>query len=733
MSPKRKLGSQSPTNMSPKKKKTRVVLAPKLHQWTAKGFEQLVYTPPACSLPSPFAANLQIDLHIRGTIKQFGLALQNTFEPTFNNPQKEGVRENILSFCKDERITWLDPLQPQVLETGAGVHLYVHSLSKYTGTVADVTRTQGEDEETGLIRFKRVFSEYAVQWFAFVQKETQLVVNGQKYPSTRDFVIGPFPSFSILEYHDRVVFLFLSPEGLDYIPGKLDTQQTIDRIVGKFKKEQDSKSKDKEAAASTEGGTIDSSITVRIEPEIQPEDSDSYAYFRLRMAEWTLLQQRSGVTLREPIRKSDADRRGAWLVDSSVWRAIASVTTAIGVEHDVDFAMIDEEGYRRAREFGGNYRDLVTTGRNGDLFLPYNTTEGDGSHWLLVHVKYVNDAPEIHTYDSLNIDPAKHVWDPLKSHGYSGDQIRSIRRTVVQTGLYDDPMFMTDDLDNIPITHHPVNKQPDGWECGYFTVLYAWAIALGMSPGQTEHTAASRDRVDELIEMINLATAGFMDSATIQAFMRCVGFLDPAHNIIAADRHFTRTVPFLTKTSVNRYILQRREIDKNPVSATRRIDLNTMRILLDSANPGALELDRMSPDDILLLFDKWLKERNLVDPTTPPSPTSPQTIRLTFGLAHSMGPAEWAVVSNIPDDNRILRQIWGIYHQVLKKKGYLGQARADRAKDLAGEESSSQEAVTDPNYPYGNPRLIALNRLGMLPTTHTLTPNDKAILEATWM
>lgn len=596
------------------------------------------------------------------------------------------------------------------------------------GAMADVTRTQGEDEEPGLIRFKRVFSEYAVQWFGFVRKDSELVVNGQKYPSTCDFVIGPFPSFSILEYHDRVVFLYLSPEALDYMPGKLDTQQTIDRIVGKFKKEQDSKGKDKEAAASTQGGTIDSSITVRIDPEIQPEDSDSCAYFRWRMAEWRLLLQRSGVRLRDPVRESDVDKRGVWLFDSSVWRAIASVTAAIGVEHNVDFAMIDEEGYRRARVCNGDYRDLVITGRNGDLFLPYNTEEKQGTHWLLVHVKYVNDTPKIHTYDALNKDPAKFAWNPLTSPGYNQGQIKTIKRTVLQTGLYDDPMFMADDLDNIPITHHPVKRQPYGFECGYYTILYAWAIALGMQPGTKEHTAASAARIDDLIELINLATAGFMDSATIQAFMRCVGFLDPAHSTIAADRHFTRTVPFLAKTSVNRYILQRREIDRNPVSATRRIDLNTMRILLDSANPGALELDRMSPDTILLHFDKWLKERNLVDPTTPPSPTSPQTVRLTFAIAQSMGSAEWDVPAQLPDDTRILRQIWDIYHQALKKRGYLGEARTERAKDLANGKVSSHETVTDAHYPYGDPKLVALSRLGMLPTTNTLAPGEREAL-----
>jgi hypothetical protein len=226
--------------------------------------------------------------------------------------------------------------------------------------------------------------------------------------------------------------------------------------------------------------------------------------------------------------------------------------------------------------------------------------------------------------------------------------------------------------------------------------------------------------------MINLSIAGLMDSATIQAFMRCVGFVDPGHNTIAPDRHFTRTVPFLAKTAVNRYIIQRREIEQNPHSAVRRLDLGTIRFLLDAANPGALgDINQLSTDVVLQHFQRWLKERNLVDPRTPPSPTSPATIRLTFGIAQSLGPAEWAIPADIPDDARVLRQIWDIYHATLKQKGYLGQARQERAKDLANGVFSTQEVATGASYPYGDPKIVTLERLDMLPTQHVLTPEER--------
>jgi hypothetical protein len=547
-----------------------------------------------------------------------------------------------------------------------------------------------------------------MQWFAFVQKDTKLTVNGQKYPRTHDLVIGPLPSFSIVEYHDRAVFIFLNSQSVDYMPGDLDYQPTISRIVGSFSKEQS-----KEAAALPTGETVDTKPTVRIESEIQPDDSDSCEYFNWRLQEWKLLQQRSNVQLLDPIPQTINTLSADWLWDSNIYRAIASVTTAIELEHDVDFAMIDEEGYRKSREFVVSDKALVTTGRNGELFLPYNTDVKSGTHWLLLHVKYVNETPEINVYDTLNVARGPYTENRIK-------------RTIVNTKLYDDPFIVANDLDSIRLIHHDVPRQPGGWECGYLTILHAWCIALGMTPSTTSHRAASPARLTDLIDMINLSIAGLMDSATIQAFMRCVGFVDPGHNTIAPDRHFTRTVPFLTKTAVNRYIIQRREIEQNPHSAVRRLYLGTIRFLLDAAKPGALgDIDQLSTDVVLQHFQRWLKERNLVDPRTPSSPTSPATIRLTFGIAQSLGPTEWAIPANIPDDARVLRQIWDIYHATLKQKGYLGQARQERAKDLANGVFSTQEVATGASYPYGDPKIVTLERLDMLPTQHVLALEER--------
>ncbi|KAG9817734.1 hypothetical protein KCU68_g18384, partial [Aureobasidium melanogenum] len=548
---KRKLGSQSPPNVSPQKKKTRVVPDLKLHRWTAEGFEHMVYTPPVSSLPSPFGLDFHLDQDTKDTVAQFGPAVQVAFEATSSVADMSGARQTLLDLCNNEQVAWIDPLQPITLKAGEGLSLSQENDGKRT------------------IRFRRVFSAYATRWFAFVQRDTHLTVNGQSYPKTHDIVIGPLPPFSVVEYHDRAVFLYLNRESVDYRPGELDSQPSISRILASLKDDKDSGSKKGTTvatAALTRGGTVDTKPSAKTEFEIQPEDNNSCEYFRWRMQEWKLLQKRSNVALIEPARPAYYNHRAEWLADTVVFRAIASVTTAIGLENNVDFAMIDEWGYRQLKNYkGAEDEPLATAGRNKDLLLPYNTDDKVGVHWLLVHARYVNNKPEIHVYDTLNMVKGTEA---------------TIKRAILNTRLYDVEEDVASDLRKIDLTHHTVARQPNSWECGYLTVLNAWCLALGMEPGAKSHYATSMNRIQELIDMINLSMAGFMDSATIQAYMRCVGFVDAGYNTVASDRHFTRSVPFLIKESLNKYILMRQELEKNPQSAIRRLDLDTIRFLL---------------------------------------------------------------------------------------------------------------------------------------------------------
>lgn len=109
--------------MSPQKKKTRVVSAPKLHQWTGEGFEHMVYTPPVSPLPSPFGIDFDVDRDTKDAVAQFGPALQVAFEATSMVADKAGARQTLLNLCNNEQVAWIDPLQPITLKSGEGLSL----------------------------------------------------------------------------------------------------------------------------------------------------------------------------------------------------------------------------------------------------------------------------------------------------------------------------------------------------------------------------------------------------------------------------------------------------------------------------------------------------------------------------------------------------------------------------------------------------------------------------------
>ncbi|THX61213.1 hypothetical protein D6D06_00743 [Aureobasidium pullulans] len=695
---KRKLEDQSMSNEAPQAKKSRLTEVPKPTRWSAPDFDQEVYTPVESLLPSPFGNNLQPGKDLVKTLRQFGPVIQTTYETYSTTEDRPALRENLQGSCNDQQILWLDPLQSFIVKSGETLMI-----------------SQGNGE-TRTIRFRRVISELTFHWFAFVQKGTVLSINGQSFPSSRDYVAGPFPSFSILEYDQRCVFLCLSRDGVDYTPSSRETHETTSRMAAAFAKEQERKKASGESAgsSSSKSGSSkseadDSGIKLRFQPERQPEDIEACEYFQWRLQEWKTLRDRAKVELDDQAPKYPGANYQEWLTDSVVYRAIASVTTAIELENDVPFAQIDEASYQQARHaIKPQGYDNSVIGPRAEFLLPFNSdNRSNGSHWVLVHAKMTETGPEIHCYDSAGIT------------NHYDSAIRLTLRYSLWYGSLENQPGLTE------VTHHAVPIQPGGWECGYFTIMNAWCLALGMTPSAELGTSMSKVRILDLIDMINLSMSGFMDSATIQAFMRCTGFVEQGSDTIAGDRHFTRSVPFLNQSGMNKYINMRRDIEQHPNSGTKRLDIETIRYILRYTGH---EVENLGAEAILERFDKWLKDNNIIEaePTSPFSPISPKTIEMCFTsvTVHETQqvPVPW------PTEVKALRKVWRVYHKLLRREGLLACPLEDRAAQKEAGAPSTQEGVPrdDTYYPYESAKIVTLDRLGMLPSTDVLSPTELA-------
>ncbi|KAK5114032.1 hypothetical protein LTR85_010338 [Meristemomyces frigidus] len=100
----------------------------------------------------------------------------------------------------------------------------------------------------------------------------------------------------------------------------------------------------------------------------------------------------------------------------------------------------------------------------------------------------------------------------------------------------------------VPDANAPRQNLP--WDCGIHTILNGWVAALGLqypARGPTRpNRIASNSYADfntRAIEIIQLAVLGHMDSATIEAFLKCFGFIAP-DSVVPPDRVFNTTMPF---------------------------------------------------------------------------------------------------------------------------------------------------------------------------------------------
>ncbi|KAI7187677.1 hypothetical protein KC363_g5859 [Hortaea werneckii] len=164
-----------------------------------------------------------------------------------------------------------------------------------------------------------------------------------------------------------------------------------------------------------------------------------------------------------------------------------------------------------------------------------------------------------------------------------------------------------------------VVDQRAGWNCGFHTVLNAWAHALDLQ------TVAAGVRLGGQfnavsVEMVNLAMQGFMDSATIEAFFLCHGYV-AADQRVPLNRRFERTRPFRRLEELQQFLAERRleeDLQRLRVPGLENGDdgyiphldeaLNVMRLY--GLEPA--DLTSMGIDEFLLEY-RLARDRRIVD------------------------------------------------------------------------------------------------------------------------
>lgn len=272
----------------------------------------------------------------------------------------------------------------------------------------------------------------------------------------------------------------------------------------------------------------------------------------------------------------DYIRQYTQVLDSAVFRAIATVTEAISERGTVQLTLIDHNGFQGARTVflhrttaAERVRaEAIFYGPGGDpdgknqankktktqVPTPANNQNDDMAGTLyrivrpgrIVLVPYI-PRPEEHSslfifrrMDDVTIR-AFHYANatvPLSHRPQALPNAREVFNSLRELGWV--PNNGTNPTINLTLMDNML--QCNNWECGINVILNAWVYALRL-----QRTGASMgDRYLEFFReaavVVNLALEGRMDSSTIEAFLKCYGFVR-ADSTVPEERAFDRTIP----------------------------------------------------------------------------------------------------------------------------------------------------------------------------------------------
>ncbi|KAI8942285.1 hypothetical protein NX059_000364 [Plenodomus lindquistii] len=269
-----------------------------------------------------------------------------------------------------------------------------------------------------------------------------------------------------------------------------------------------------------------------------------------------------------------------WLTDTEVSLAVGAVTLGITeYQKEVDKNFRGGFGFLRQSLvqdcepwiFGpGEIAKGARTIRPGrPLLVPLHLN----NHYILLVIQLDdNSRPTFSILNSMNyhlghVDIRQHIheWAQaiVKRHGWLSTDLLMPHRTV-------------------PIAHTmymPSSQQPNQSECGYYVILNAWILALGLQPNPDARVDWNDQFFEDLLNVVHLARMGQADWALISAFLRCRDLVQ-AGGQVPADRRFSKTKDLRTEERghVDDFLDDvRLEEDKNKVSGLLELSLADIR------------------------------------------------------------------------------------------------------------------------------------------------------------
>jgi hypothetical protein len=229
---------------------------------------------------------------------------------------------------------------------------------------------------------------------------------------------------------------------------------------------------------------------------------------------------------------------GGWLQDYELSLAIASVTLAITEIQDrsLGFGVLTPTQVEIMKI---STSEEIRTPRSGrPLIVPLFI-----EHHFVLLVIQLNDENE----------PTFSVFDSKAYHLSLKDRrtVHIWARRFASRSQWLRKLFPEDEWDDhLPkqTTWVPVSQQPSDSECGYYTILNGWSLALGLTPNPSANIEWTDRFYSELQDVIHLARIGQADWSLIYNFLRCYNFILDGE--VPNGRRFSHTTALLNEADI---------------------------------------------------------------------------------------------------------------------------------------------------------------------------------------